>query len=149
MSTSALVTGITTRAQAVLGSAYKALPFVEDVTRNNLKGDIKGFGVLAGEISQTVGVTRYLTVTQQFQLKIVDRWKSSQAGDSAKRLLIQDLHEKVLAIYRDLIVTKAGSPSIVINILDGMTTETVVVEADGVLEMRMIFEVQYRSLLNN
>lgn len=148
MSVSTITSGIATRASAVLGSSYVALAFVEDVSRNNFKGDLKGYGVLAGDITQVQGTTNNLTVTQQFQLKIADRWKPSQTGDSNKRELIQDLQEKCLLVYKDLIKTKAGSPTLVMNILEGMYTETTLIEADGVLEMRMLFDVHYRKYLD-
>lgn len=149
MSVDTLVQGIETRVQAVLGSAYVSLPFVEDVARNNFKGNVKGFGVLAGEIQQTIGVTTHATVSHQFIVKIADRWRPSQAGDLPKRQLIQSLQEKCFLIYKDLLVTKAGSPSEVINVTDGMYTETNLIDPDGVLEMRMYINLVYRKALNN
>lgn len=146
MSVSTLTLGIETRAQAVLGAGWSKLAFVEDTSKNTFKGDYKGFGVLAGNIDQTNSTLGALTVTQNFQVKLIERWVPSQAGDSNKRSVIYDLQEKCLTIYKDLINTKAGSPLEVMNILEGMSTTTNFLD-DGVVEIIMNIDILYRRTL--
>ena len=147
MSITSLIAGIETRTQAVLGSTYSKLGFVEDVTKNSFKGDVKGYGVIAGDIDQTTSTLGALTVTQRFQVKLADRWVPNQAGDASKRTVMYELQEKCLSIYKDLIVTKAGAPSYVLNILEGMSTVTNVLAEDGVIEVVMDFDILYRRTL--
>lgn len=150
MSVSTLTTGIETRVAAVLGGGYSELGFVEDVTRNSFKGASQRYGVLAGDISQvetSAGVLGSYTVIQDFVVKVTDRWASNQAGDSDKRAVMEALMEKCLLIYKDLINNKAGSPSVVLNVLDGMSAEGTYHEDDGVAETAMNIQILYRKTL--
>ena len=142
-----LVSGINTRVQAVLGSSYTELGYILDVSDNPSKGSAKRFGVLAGDLNQvetSAGVLGSYTVTQDFIVKVTDKSATSQAGDSSKRSVMISLLEKSLLIYKDLVKTKAGSPGIVLNVLDGMTTENTFHDEDNVCEATINFQILCR-----
>ena len=141
-----LVDGINTRVQAVLGSSYSELGYIIDVTDNPFKGSANKFGVLAGDLNEVetgAGVLGTYTVTQDFIVKVTNKWATSQAGDSSKRSVMISLLEKSLLIYKDLVKTKAGSPSIVLNVLDGMTTENTFHDDDNVCEATINLQILY------
>jgi len=141
-----LVSGINTRVLAVLGSEYSELGNIIDVTENPSKGSAKRYGILAGNIDQTEtsGMLGTFTVTQDFTIKVTNKHATSQAGDGSKRTVMISLLEKCLLIYKDLVKTKAGSPSIVLNVLDGMSTENTFHEDDNVCEATMSIQILYR-----
>jgi len=145
-----LVTGLETRVLAVLGSGYTELGFVVDVSDNSFKGSETRYGVLAGDISQVEssgGVLGSYTVVQDFTIKITNRWATSQAGDSSKRDTMVVLLDKTLLIYKDIINNKAGSPTLVLNVLDGMTTDSTFHDDDYVAEATMNIQLLYRKTL--
>lgn len=142
-----LVSGINTRVKAVLGSEYSELGNIIDVSDNPSKGASKRYGVIAGDIDQTeasAGLLGSFTVTQDFIIKVTGKYATSQAGDSSQRTVMISLLEKCLLIYKDLVKTKAGSPSIVLNVLDGMSTENTYHESDNVCEATMSIQILYR-----
>ena len=145
-----LVSGINTRVKAVLGSEYSELGNIIDVSINPFKGSSKRYGVLAGDIVETesgAGVLGSYTVTQDFQVKVTNKHATSQAGDSSKRTVMISLLEKCLLIYKDLVSNKAGSPSIVLNVLDGMTTENTFHDTENVCEATINLQILYRITL--
>ena len=146
MSVTDLTSGIKTRVIAVLGSGYSELSNVIDVSDNNFKGASNRYGVVAGDINQTEasGVLGSYTVSQDFVVKITDRYRSNQAGDSDQRETMESLLEKCLLVYKDLVGSKAGSPATVLNVLDGMRVENTYHEDDNVAEATMYLQILYR-----
>jgi len=145
-----LLTGINTRVLAVLGSSYSELGYIVDVTDNPFKGSSKSYGTLAGDVSEvetSAGVLGSYTVTQNFTVKVTNKWATSQAGDSSKRSTMVALLEKCLLIYKDLVNNKAGSPNIVLNVLDGMETVNTFHDEENVCEATMSIGILYRIAL--
>lgn len=145
-----LVSGIVTRIQAVLGSDYSELGYVLDVTKNNFKGSFNGYGVVAGDIAQTetsAAVLGAVTVVQDFTIKLTNKYPTSQAGDLGQRAVGIDLQEKAILLFKDLVSTRAGSPSVVLNVLDGMNTECIYHEDDYICEIQIEFQLMYRKNL--
>lgn len=144
-----LVTGIETRVALVLGGDYSSLPFTYDVPRNSFRSSKKRYGVLAGDIEEVdyTGVLGSLTVLQTFTVKVTDNYTPSQTMDGSQKTVTIGLMEKCLAIFKDLINTKAGTPSLVLNLQDGMSTVSTFYEDENVAEATMDFQVLYRKLL--
>ena len=141
---SQILDGIKTRLQAVLGSEYTELGFIIDVSKNPFKGATKRYGILAGDIVEVEdsGVTGAYTVEQDFKIKLTNKHATSQAGDSSRRSTMVDLLEKSLLIYKDLVTTRVGVPTLVLRVLDGMATESNYL--DEVCESTMTIRVLYR-----
>lgn len=145
-----LTTGIETRVASVLSPSFTKLGFSYTVERNAFKGATERYGVIPGDILEVdfgSGVSGSFTVSQNYTIKLTNRYSSSQVSDLSQKTTVVELLEKCLEIYKDLVITKAGSPSIVLNVLDGMSTETTFYEEDYVAEATMDFQVLYRKLL--
>lgn len=146
---STLVSGLETRVATVLGSTYSELGFAIDVEKNPFKGSAKRYGVVAGDIAEVEdgGVLGSYTVTQNFTIKVTDKYATSPAGDNSQRDTVIGLNEKCLLIYKDIVNNKAGSPSLVITVLPGMSTVSTFYDDDYVCESTMEVQLLYRKQL--
>ena len=138
---------IKTRIATVLGSPWSELPHAIDITKNSFKGNAKGYGVIAGGILQeeTFGVLGSYSVNQTFTIKLTDSFSTKPADDSARQTVMDDLMDKSLDIYKDLINTRAGSPASVIHVTDLDVGEVEELVGSNVMSLTMTFIVKYRK----
>ena len=135
------------RVASVLGSSYSELPHAIDVEKNNFRSNSLGYGVLSGAISQdeAFGVLKSYSVNQAFTIKITDTFKTKPTDDSDRQTTIDNLMDKVLNIYKDLINTRAGAPSLVIQVADLELDDPEVFEDSNVAVVTMNITIKYRK----
>lgn len=140
-----LVTAMNSEISGVLGSDYLPLAHVINVERNNFRQSNDRYGVLHGAASQLPGVTRNATFIQSFQIILTKGYRDSSVSDGAARDYSMSLYGKMLEIHRQLIKTKAGLPSIVLNVQDTISiSDPEYIEEEKVTILRADVEIQYR-----
>jgi len=141
--------GIKSRISSVLGSSYKELAFTLDLEKNSYKGNEKRYGVLAGTIGeQDEGVVGKITVIQGFLIRLTDGYASSQINDEDRIAISDGLMNSALTIYKDLINTQAGTPSLVTQVVNEMVTESVgPLGSKNIVGIDMNISIMYRKLL--
>lgn len=138
-----LISSIKTRIAAVLGSNYTELAYTNDLAKNSFTGNFKKYGLVVGSSEEISSVTRYVTLNQTFELILTDSFINTSMTDSnelAKGPVLQDL---AFDIYRDLISTKAGSPSTVIMVSDFAVSSPETIQ-DKTVVIKATIKVKYR-----
>ena len=147
MSVVTIKSGIETRCQAVLGSSYQPLSYVLNVEKNNFKGNTNRFGVIGGSLEQNEGrgCTGRYTVDQTFTIKFTDSFGQKPTSDTAIVDTMDSMMDNALLLYKDLVNTNAGTPSIVIMVSDLSidAPETV----DNIVVVTMNVTITYRKAL--
>lgn len=142
-----LLESIKTRVSTVLGPDFRELPFVIDVSQNNFKQNHNRYGVVPAASFETDSVTKFVTMTHSFDMVLTKAYIDDGIGDSDKRAKRTQLQDLYLDIYKDLVNTKAGIPSIVMNITDLSIDDAVYLEDEKIVVMNASFNVLYRFTL--
>lgn len=139
-------TGMKTRIAAVLGSTYNELDHSIDVEKNTFKGNSLRFGVLSGPVIQNelAGVLKSFTVDQTYVVKLTDTFSTASTNDTDRTDTLDDLTENMLLIYKDFINTRAGAPSIVIQVLDLSIEDPEIIDKGNVAVITMTLTIKYR-----
>lgn len=145
MSTNAtsLTASIKGRIAAVLGGSYSELAYVNDLSKNSFKGNFKRYGLLAKSMTEVSSVTKYVTIDQTFELTLVDSFINTAMSDSLEVVKGPALQDLAYDIYRDLISTKAGSPSSVLIVYEFSVDSPNTIE-DKVVVIKAQFNIKYR-----
>lgn len=136
------------RMATVLGPDFSELANVTEPEKNVFKGANKRYGVVANEISEVLGVTKHLTVDQEFELTLTNGFFSNvKAGDLDKRNKTLELQDLMFEVYKDLKTTKAGRPDLVMHVLDLSISDPEFLEENHVVVITATLTIKYRSLL--
>lgn len=142
-----LTSSIKTSIATTLGVEYSELPFVIDVSKNNFNQNHNRYGVIPVASFETASVTKYVTMQQTYTMVLTKAYIDDGIGDAdmqAKRTELQDLF---IDIYKNLVNSKAGIPSIVMNITDLNVEDAVFLGDEKVVIMNASFNVLYRFTL--
>lgn len=132
---------------AELGANYKQLAYVEDIGKNSFRTSNQRYGVRQLEASQISGVNKYATFDQTFQVVLTKGYIQSNIDDSEQRNTSLDLTELAHDIYVRMFKTKAGIPSVVVNVKDLIISEPEYLEDDKVTVIRANLIITYRNTL--
>ncbi len=138
---STIVSAIKSRVQSVLTSNYQELAYANDVAKNTWKGNDKRFAVLPKHASEANSVTGYLTIDQEFQVIITDGFINLSGNDSIQQSKVIAIQEIGLAIYKDLVKTKAGASVIAVSDLNINETQF----SDNTIIQSLNFKIKYRT----
>lgn len=141
-----IVDSLTTLTDTFLGVDYTELKYKHIIEDNSELGASKKFGVIAQDVNEVSGALGFVTVNQNYEITLTDKYKTLKGGDESKdnaRIRLQDLS---LNLYNEIIKQKAGSPSIVINVLD-LSSVLEELEEDNVITNKLSFTVIYRKVL--
>jgi len=142
-----LLAGIKTRVSTVLGSEFSELPFLIDVSQNNFNQNHNRYGVIPQASFETDSVTKYVTMEQVFQVVLTKAFIDDGISDADKQAKRTELQDLFLDIYKDLINTKAGVPSIVMNITDLNVEDAEYLDEEKVVVMKASINILYRFTL--
>lgn len=142
-----IIAGLSSRVSAVLGPDYSQLPYVIDVSKNNYNSNAKRYGVRALTATETASVTKNVTQLQSFEITLTDAYYESKLDDSAAVQTAHNLQDSVLDIYKDLINTKAGAPSVVMNISNLIVSEPEYLDDSKVVVIRATMDILHRISL--
>lgn len=141
--------GILTRMQATLGSDYKRLSFVNDISKNTFKGNHKRYGIKVGGASETSGQVGAYTLDHTFYLYLVDSYASptNQLNDDLQAALPISLGNLAHTIFKDLAANKSTFSSkgevLIINNFNISEIEYLESQDVGVLEFSI--NVKYKQ----
>lgn len=141
-----LVDSLTTLTGTYLGASYSELKYKYDITQNFIKGASSKYGVLAGDITGTIGATCFVTVDQTYEIVLTNTYKTINSNDVSKDEARIELQDISLNLYTDIIDKKAGRPDIVMNIRD-LTSVLEDLDEDKLVVCRLQFTIQYRKRL--
>ena len=130
-----------------LGSEYVQLAYVNDIERNNWKQGSNGYGVRPAFKQQVAGVTKNATYLQTFELLITKRYVNQSIGDDRILDSFLDADEQIMGIYKEIINTSAGLPSVVLNATNLTTDVPQILEEDNVVVLRATVDILYRLTL--
>ena len=126
---------------------YGELAYKEDVAKNSSNTIDEKYGVRALAASQLPGVTKNVTLNQEFEVILTKKYNQAIVDDSSQRSVAEDLRAKHLCIYKRLINGKAGLPGTVLNVTDLILSEPEYGADDKVVIQRASMNIQYRFSL--
>ena len=133
--------------QAELGVNYKPMSYLEEVEKNSFRTSSERFGVRPLESSQVPGVTKFTQFIQTFEIVLSKSYYESSLDDSEKIEKSLDNRQNILAIYKRLVNSKGGLPSVVLNIFDLSISAPEYLEQDKVAIQRATMNIQFRITL--
>lgn len=132
---------------AELGSSYKTLAYLEDIDKNNFLSNHNRFGTRALGATQIPGVTKYVTLTQTFEVVLTKGYNENSIDDEAQRDAALDNRANLLDIYKRLVNNHAGLPLVVVNIFGLDLADPEYIEGSKVAIQRARMDVTYRFSL--
>ena len=138
-----LKTSIAGRIVAV-DSTLLPLSYTEDVAKNNLVQAGNRYAVRPLDATEVPGVTRFVTLDQTFEILLTNQYFEDKISDAKKVTASLDCRAKLLDIYKDLVQTKAGSPSLVLQVRDLEIQSPEFLESEKVVVQRATVTVTYR-----
>lgn len=142
-----ILTGIKSTTASVLGSGYSELPYGLDVAKNNFNNNHNRYSVVPGASTETASVTKFVTMSQNFEIVLSKAYIDDGISDSDKQQAAIDAQDLVFDIYKSLVNTKAGVPSRVINITDLNINLPEFIDDQKVVIVRASFNVLNRFTL--
>lgn len=138
------VTGVVS---SQLGVNYRELPYLEDISKNNFRGNNDRYGVRALSGIEVPGVTKTVHITQTFEVVLTKGYYESNLDDSEQREKAYDNRENLLDIYRLLVNTRAGLPGTVLNVTNLILAEPEFLVDEKVVVQRATMDITYRFSL--
>lgn len=132
---------------AELGNSYKELAYVENIEKNSFRTGNDRYGVRALVANQVPGVTRNVTLTQQFEIILTKGYVESSIDDTAQVGKSYDNRENLLDIYKRLVNNRVGLPGTVLNVFDLVMGEPEYLVDDKVVIQRATMNITYRFSL--
>ena len=142
-----ITTSLKAEVLSVLGSSYKELDYVEDVAKNSFRTSNDRYGVRALGGLQEPGVTKNVTITQQYEIVLTKGYTESNLNDSPAVTKSYDNRENLLDIYKQIVNNRGGLPGTILNITDLIISEPEFLVNDKVAIQRATISVTYRYSL--
>lgn len=132
---------------STLGSDFSELTHTLNLEKNRFGGASKKFGVLPSSIREVQGQTKANTTQQGFEIILTESYVSDNISDDALIAKILTLMGKFEEIYRELIKTKANSPTIVINCSDLQLENALIVSEEKIIIVQASVQITSRISL--
>lgn len=142
-----ITTAIKAEISAELGASYRELAYVENVAKNTFRSGNNRYGVRALGAIQIPGVTKTVTITQDFEIVLTKGFVESNLDDDPQVAMSYDNRENLLDIYKRLVNNRAGLPGTVLNIFDMTISEPEFLEDDKIAIQRANMSITYRFSL--
>lgn len=142
-----ITTAMKSEIAAELGASYKELAYVENVQKNNFRTGNDRYGVRALQGAQVPGVTKNITITQEYEVVLTKGYIESSVDDTLQVSKSYDNRENLLDIYKRLVNNRAGLPSVVLNVFDLIIGEPEYLEQDKIVIQRATMNITYRFTL--
>lgn len=138
--------GIKTRVTTVLGATYSELDYVIDITMNSFRQNSLRYGVRPLSGGSVDGILRHYNALQTFEIILTDDYvnQDDDTVQRSKQFLLFDKHDDIL---KDILLKKAGVPSIVLSIESFNFPDPEFIDEENVAVQRMQLGVRYRQEL--
>ncbi len=130
-----------------LGEGFSKLSYLEDIEKNSFRTQNNRYGVRALTATESEGVTKSVRLTQSFEVVLTKGYFQSTINDSKQIEKSLDSRENLLDIYKRLVNTKAGLPSVVLNVTNLTVNEPEYLEDEKVVVQRATMDITYRFSL--
>jgi hypothetical protein len=140
---STLISGIKSKCGLFLGSTFSENAYGIDIGQNRSKGATKGYAVLPENCSQEESIGA-LVVNQVFNVTLTDTYNPGKTNDKGVQDTTNSLYDLVYGLYENLVNTKCGSPSSVLNTF-GLEVASPEYLDDGVVMISFKFNVKHRT----
>lgn len=148
MSITAIKDNILSRLGNVLGNEYSKLSYVTDVKQNKFGRTSKRFGVLPGSATEISGTLQHVTMDHQFSITLTDSFNSgatAQLNDNLKAERINELQDKVLSVYRDLVLQARNLSANVLSVNNLQIDDPEFVDDEKVIIQKFSINIKYRN----
>jgi hypothetical protein len=136
---------LTTIAQGILGASWKPMKKVISPEENDMRLIENSFGWRFGDASSVDGITKVYTLDHTFEL-VLGRRVVDRSDDVQVLTVMKDLYDKADEIFRQVVLKKAGLPSIVLLISEPNIRKPEVLKNEGaVLILSLV--VKYRNAI--
>lgn len=142
-----ITTALKSEISAELGSDYRELDYLEDVAKNSFRSGNDRYGVRALGGIQEPGVTKMVTITQQYEIVLTKGYTESNIDDDPQVSKSYDNRENLLDIYKRLVNNRGGLPGTIINITDLTISEPEFLVDDKIAIQRATLSITYRYSL--
>lgn len=147
---SAIVQNIITQAESLasttLGATYQRLPFVYDVTKNDVRHATLAYAVRPLSAIPAETVTKVYTLDHEFELILTDTIARA-VSDDERRSALNTMYNKADEIFKALVNTKINLASTVLLVTSPSMSEPEFLYDHKFVVLRMQFTVKYRSAL--
>lgn len=140
--------GLTTTLGTTLGSPYQELSHMINIEAENLKGNKQRYGVRPLGGSSAAGLTRNYTLDHEFEIIISDEYFPNPSNDQNQREAAFGLFNKMDSFLKEVFISKAGLPSIILNI-DNISMDEPNYEIKNVVILRAQLNIKYRQPVNS
>lgn len=141
---SSIFDGIKTIVAANAGATFQELAYVINVEKNDLRRIKNGYGVRYLEANPSDGVTRHYTLDQRFEI-ILTTSNPRKNDDSGLLSSTSTLYDLIDDIFKDLVNSKVGLPSLVLLVYQPTISEPEYLNDNDFIVLRHQVTVKYRS----
>jgi hypothetical protein len=142
-----IINALLAEVSAELGGSYSQLAYVENVEQNSFRTNNDRYGIRARAASQVPGVTKMVTLTQQFELILTKGYYVSNLDDNNKVSTAQTAIGLVFDIYKRFVVNRGGLPLVILNINNLLVSEPSYLDESKVSVIRATLDITYRYSL--
>lgn len=123
---------------------YSELAYKRTLEKNNFRTTSKRYGVLPLSGNQIDGVTKHMTMVMTFELTLTDQYFETNIDDTKKDISAMELRQNWLKVYRDLVKSKAGLPSQVMQVTSAELQEPEFLDDQKVVALRGRCDITFR-----
>lgn len=138
---------LTSRVALTLSTGYLELNYLLNVGLNNFGANAKRYGVRPLSGSSTSGITRVYTMDHEFEVILTHDWMPHPSSDQDKRDKAFLMLDKMDAIIKDIFLSKATLPNIILNI-DNISLDEPNYDIENLVVLRAQFNIKYRQDVN-
>ena len=146
MKFSSIIDSLRTEVATILGANYQRLSYVHDVSKNDTRGIIKGYGVrgLSGsELDDLIG--KNISIEQNYEIILTNDLITNGSTDVHIDNEVKSLQDNAQLIYEQ-IVYKKFNPNIIL--VSGLSLdEPEILEEDNGIVQRFSVTIRYRVQL--
>lgn len=128
-------------------TSYRELDYKLDITKNTFKGNKKRYGVIPKAGSTVEGVNKVYTMDHGFEMILTTSYVNASNNDADQIAKTFDLYDKADIIFKDVFLSKAGLPTIILNIVGIGLAEPEYIGEHHLIVLRSEFTVKYRNSL--
>lgn len=129
-------------------SDWEELRYVYDVAKNDTRSLKQGYAFIPYEANTPESqVNGSYTLDQRFEIILTDLIARGKS-DKEAQATIASLFDLADDVFKELVATKVGEPTIVLNVFSPSISAPEILEKVDAVVLRMQVLVKYRSLLN-
>lgn len=123
---------------------YSELAYKRSIEKNNFRTTSKRYGVLPLAGTQLDGVTKHITFNMSFEITLTDQYFETNIDDNKKDTAALELRQNWFKVYRDLVKSKAGLPSQVMQVSSASISEPEFLDDQKVVALRGTCDITFR-----